>query len=118
MGDVSAVPDSVRASSSGRKPPEPVDPAQVRIETALGALADPIRLSIVRIVADAPDWSLVCGSFELPVTKATRSYHFTVLREAGLIEMRDYGSRRSVRLRRLEFDARFPGLLDLILAGE
>ncbi len=47
--------------------------------------------------------------------KATLSHHFSVLREAGLLEQRDEGARRTIRLRRAEFDERFPGLLALVL---
>ncbi len=86
------------------------------LETALAALADPVRLSIVRCVSRAGDWELPCGSLDVGVGKATLSHHFTVLREAGLVEQRDEGARRTIRLRREEFDERFPGLLDLVLA--
>jgi len=92
-----------------------VHPRDVTIETALTALADPVRLSIVRRVAGRADWELPCGSFEVGVGKATLSHHFGVLREAGLVEQRDEGARRTVRLRRAEYDERFPGLLDLVL---
>ncbi|MDP9825396.1 ArsR/SmtB family transcription factor [Kineosporia succinea] len=99
----------------GRRPPEHTHPRDVTIETALTALADPVRLSIVRCVARAGDWELPCGSLDVGVGKATLSHHFTVLREAGLVEQRDEGARRTIRLRRAEFDERFPGLLDLVL---
>jgi DNA-binding transcriptional ArsR family regulator len=66
-------------------------------------------------LAASPEWSRACGTFDLPVGKATRSHHFAILRQAGLIEQRDVGARRLNRLRRPEFDARFPGLLDLVL---
>lgn len=104
------------ARGDGWRPaPEHVDPEQVSVGTALSALADPVRLAIVRELAQAEDWALACGAFDVPVGKAARSHHFTVLREAGLIEQRDAGARRFNRLRRPEFDARFPGLLDLAL---
>ncbi|MEV6669857.1 transcriptional regulator [Streptomyces sp. NPDC051162] len=82
---------------------------------ALAALADPVRRTIVRELAGETDWSRACGTFELPVTKATRSHHFAVLRQAGVVEQRDVGSRRLNRLRKPEFDVVFPGLLDLVL---
>ncbi|WP_407649717.1 ArsR/SmtB family transcription factor [Goodfellowiella coeruleoviolacea] len=91
-------------------------PADVPLQDALDALADPVRRTIVRELAATPDWTRACGTFDLPVTKATRSHHFAVLRGAGLIEQRDEGPRRLNRLRRAEFDARFPGLLALVLA--
>jgi DNA-binding transcriptional ArsR family regulator len=106
-------PDTVVAHDSARaRSLVHVDPCDVPIQTALEALADPIRRMILRDLAAHEDWSLACGAFELPVTKATRSHHVAVLRAAGLIEQRDEGSRRVNRLRRAEFDAAFPGLLD------
>jgi DNA-binding transcriptional ArsR family regulator len=91
-------------------------PDDVDLQTALAALADPVRRSIVRQLAAVPDWSMPCGSFDLPVGKATSSHHFTVLGRAGLLEQRREGTRSLNRLRRPEFDRRFPGLLDLVLA--
>ena len=55
-----------------------------------------------------------CGTFDLGVTKATRSHHFKVLREAGLTHTRVVGTARHVTLRRDELDRRFPGLLDAV----
>ncbi|GAA3935563.1 hypothetical protein GCM10022244_49950 [Streptomyces gulbargensis] len=98
-----------------RPPPVHADPADVPLETALTTLADPVRRTLVRELAGAADWERACGSFDVPVTKATLSRHFAVLREAGLLEQRDAGPKRLNRLRRAEFDARFPGLLDLVL---
>nr|BFD95521.1 helix-turn-helix domain-containing protein [Kitasatospora sp. Xyl93] len=91
-------------------------PAEVSLQEALDAVGDPVRRAILRELAGAPDWTRACGTFDLPVSKATRSHHFTVLRAAGLVEQRDEGARRLNRLRRPEFDRRFPGLLDLVLA--
>ncbi|MFD8009879.1 ArsR/SmtB family transcription factor [Streptomyces sp. NPDC058955] len=98
-----------------RLPPVHTDPAQVPLETALLALADPVRRALVRELAGSGDWERSCGSFDVPVTKATLSRHFAVLRDAGLLEQRDAGPKRLNRLRRPEFDARFPGLLELAL---
>jgi len=93
-----------------------IDPAEVTLQHALDALADPVRRSIVQTLAGEPDFSRACGTFDLPVSKATASHHFAVLRSAGLIEQLDVGPRRLNRLRRAEFDAKFPGLLALILS--
>lgn len=94
------------------------DPDAVGLQAALDAVSDPVRRTLLRALAARPDWSCACGTIDLPVSKATRSHHFGVLRAAGLIEQRDEGPRRVNRLRRAEFDARFPGLLDLVLAEE
>jgi DNA-binding transcriptional ArsR family regulator len=92
------------------------EPADVTLQQALEALSDPVRRSILREVSGEPDFTRACGTFDLPVSKATRSHHFAVLRDAGLIEQRDEGPRRFNRLRRAEFDEAFPGLLALVLA--
>ncbi|MGW4592792.1 ArsR/SmtB family transcription factor [Amycolatopsis thermoflava] len=94
-----------------------VHPKDVPLQDALTAVADPVRRAILRELAELPDWTKACGTFDLPVTKATRSHHFAVLRAAGLIEQRDEGPRRLNRLRRPEFDEAFPGLLDLVLSS-
>jgi DNA-binding transcriptional ArsR family regulator len=90
-------------------------PRDVSLATALDALADPIRRSIIRQLAASPDWTRACGSFDLPITNGTLSHHFAALRRAGLIEQRADATRRLNRLRRSEFDGRFPGLLSLVI---
>jgi DNA-binding transcriptional ArsR family regulator len=90
-------------------------PRDVTLQAALDALADPVRRTIVATLAREPDFTQACGTFDLPVSKATASHHFAVLRAAGVIEQVDVGSRRLNRLRRDEFDEAFPGLLALVL---
>ena len=104
-----------QATPSHRPAPVHTDPSDVALEAALLALADPVRQALVRELAGAGDWERACGSFDVPVTKATLSRHFAVLRDAGLLEQRDAGAKRLNRLRRAEFDKRFPGLLALVL---
>jgi DNA-binding transcriptional ArsR family regulator len=98
-----------------RPPPEHIDPDDVSLTTALAALADPMRLQLIRELADAADWAYTCSSFDVPIGKAALSHHFAVLRAAGLLEQRDVGAKRANRLRREEFERRFPGLLTLAL---
>jgi DNA-binding transcriptional ArsR family regulator len=81
----------------------------------LHALADPMRLEIVRALASGCE--LRCGAFELPVTKSTRTHHFRVLRESGVIEQLASGTAVVNRLRRDDLDRRFPGLLDSVLSA-
>ncbi|GGJ57214.1 ArsR/SmtB family transcription factor [Streptomyces brasiliensis] len=106
------------ATASHRTAPEHIHPEDVSVQTALAALADPVRLSLVRELAGSVEWSRSCGSFDVPVGKAALSHHFAVLRGAGLVEQRDEGPRRVNRLRRAEFEARFPGLLELVLRDD
>ncbi len=52
----------------------------------------------------------------LPVSKSTGSHHLKVLREAGVVKAQVDGTRRYYTLRRDDLEARFPGLLDSVLA--
>jgi len=90
--------------------------ADLRIEDVLNALADPVRLRIVRELAEG-EQPRACGTFALPVSKSTASHHFRVLREGGVIKQREEGRRRMTELRRECLDARFPGLLDSVLGA-
>jgi DNA-binding transcriptional ArsR family regulator len=90
---------------------------EMRLDTVMAALADPLRARVVReLAADETDPERTCASFELGVAKSTVTHHFRVLREAGLVSQVDYGNSRKVRLRRADLQQRFPGLLDLIAA--
>jgi DNA-binding transcriptional ArsR family regulator len=82
----------------------------------LQALADPVRLEIVRQLAGCPGGGeLPCGGLQVPVTKATASHHFRTLLDAGVIAERREGTRKYLHLRRCELDARFPGMIDSVL---
>lgn len=85
------------------------------LAAVLAALSDPVRVRIVRTIASQGEKT--CGTFDLGISKATRSHHFKVLREAGLTHTRTEGTHRHVSLRREDVDARFPGLLEAVLAA-
>jgi DNA-binding transcriptional ArsR family regulator len=84
------------------------------LPSILHALSDPARLEIVRRLAAGAEWS--CGTFELGLSKATLSHHFRVLREAGILRTRPDGRKRLLSLRENDLNARFPGLLQAVLA--
>ncbi|EWC59317.1 Transcriptional regulator, ArsR family [Actinokineospora spheciospongiae] len=88
--------------------------ADIRIEAVLHALADPIRLMIVRELSTLPEGT-PCGSIDLPISKSTRTHHIRALREAGVVRVRPEGTARITTLRRDDLDALYPGLLDGIL---
>ena len=115
MTGVLSSPQPARGTSLGGGPcPEEEPPLPVGgITAVLEALADPVRLAIVRRLADRGPQT--CGGFDLPVHKSTLSHHFRVLREAGLIEHHCQGTWRLLRLRRSDLDAAFPGLLESVL---
>ncbi|MER8028853.1 metalloregulator ArsR/SmtB family transcription factor [Streptomyces bauhiniae] len=92
--------------------PQP-DLATVEVGTVLQALADPVRLQIVRLLGalgEAP-----CGGLDVPVKRSTVSHHLRTLRESGLVETHLRGNTRVSRIRHDELDQRFPGLLAAVL---
>ena len=86
---------------------------EVSLPDLLHALSDPVRLQIVRALAEREEQS--CSAVEASVSKSTLSHHFKVLREAGVTHTRVNGTHRYVSLRRQELDTRFPGLLSSVL---
>jgi DNA-binding transcriptional ArsR family regulator len=87
---------------------------EIELHAVLHALSDPVRLQMVRkLSGDVEGRS--CGGFDVPVTKSTCTHHFKVLREAGVIQQRQEGTRRVNTLRDEDLEARFPGLLATIL---
>jgi DNA-binding transcriptional ArsR family regulator len=88
-------------------------PAKLSLPDVLYALSDPLRLRIVRQLADEGETS--CGTFGIQMPKSSLSHHFKVLRDAGVIATHSEGVRRINTLRRAELDAAFPGLLDVVL---
>lgn len=85
----------------------------LELTQVLHALSDPIRLCIVRQLAESE--ALACGTFCETAPKSTMSHHFKVLRQAGVIQQRSEGTSCFNTLRRLDLDARFPGLLDAVV---
>lgn len=87
----------------------------VDVASVLAALADPVRLEIVRRLADRAEST--CTALALPQSPATLSHHMRVLRQAGIVATRVEGTARPSRLRRAELERRFPGLLDAVLTA-
>ena len=90
--------------------------AELDLVEVLQALADPVRLQIVRVL-DAAENPIACHEIPIPVAKSTGSHHLKVLREAGIVAAEVDGTRKYHTLRRADLDARFPGLLDSVLRG-
>ena len=83
---------------------------EIRVDAVLQALGEPVRLIIVRALADNKD-GVCCGEIELPVTASTRAHHLKILREAGVISTHTDGTRRVSLLRRDDLEDLYPGLL-------
>src|SRR5450631_197898 len=92
---------------------------QIELPMVLDCLGDPTRLAIVCVLAKrgrAAD-ELRCGDFNALSGKSNLAYHFAKLRESGVLHTRVVGTARLMKLRREDLDARFPGLLDAVVAS-
>ena len=90
---------------------------QIQLPLVLDCLSDPTRLAIVCSLAghDKSATDLCCGDFSGFSGKSNLAYHFARLREAGLSMTRVKGTTRYITLRRDDLEARFPGLLDMVI---
>jgi ArsR family transcriptional regulator len=73
---------------------EPLDePAAVELAGAFKALADPVRLRLLSLIAAAPDGTACSCDLEAPVGKSqpTVSHHLAILADAGLITKEKVG---------------------------
>ncbi|TDD20013.1 ArsR/SmtB family transcription factor [Nonomuraea diastatica] len=88
---------------------------EIALIEVMAALSDPIRVGLVRVLADGHErgW----GQLRAPVAKSTLSHHLRVLRDAGLTRTRQEGTRCYVTLRGEDLQARFPGLLQVVLSA-
>ncbi|EJL88849.1 helix-turn-helix transcriptional regulator [Pantoea sp. BIGb0393] len=89
--------------------------ADIRLENVLAALGNPMRMTVVSILADGGEHT--CGSLLKGVSKSTLTHHWRVLREGGIIWQKPSGRENLLSLRRDDLDARFPGLLDSLLSA-
>jgi len=91
--------------------------SEIELPAVLHALSDPHRLEIVRRLDEDAD-PRPCGTFGFDISKSTMTHHFRTLREAGVIRQERQGTTKMTQLRREDLDARFPGLLDAVLASK
>lgn len=88
--------------------------ADIELAAVMQALSDPWRLAIVQELLKAEGRALACNEVPMDISKATRSHHFEVLRDAGIISTKVEGTKCMTSLRTAELNKHFPGLLKLI----
>jgi DNA-binding transcriptional ArsR family regulator len=100
-------------SPSRERLPHPPTSA-LELATIMRTLGDPLRLDVVRLLADGRPRS--CGDIadDLGLPASTGSYHFRLLREAGITRTRPEGTQRIISLRRDDLEERFPGLIGVL----
>ena len=92
----------------------------VTVAAILYALADPVRLAIVREllkVRGGMNCTETAQKLRRPMPKSTCSQHYRILRESGLIASERRGVDLICSVRAAALEARFPGLLASILAS-
>lgn len=87
--------------------------ADLELVDVLAAMGNPLRLQIVRELADGGEHR--CGSIIEGVPPSTMTRHWKVLRDAGVIWQRPAGRENLLSLRADDLQERFPGLLPSIL---
>jgi len=85
----------------------------ISLVSLLYALGDPVRLKIVRRLAETGE--LTCSDLDCAVAKSTMSHHFKILRESGLVLTRKEGTQHINTLRRADIDRLYPDLLAVVL---
>jgi DNA-binding transcriptional ArsR family regulator len=82
------------------------------LSEVLDALRDPTRRAILLRLRKGEQG---CSTFGDLGSKTALSYHFAILRKAGLTETRRAGVAKNISLRKAAFEKAFPGLLKAVL---
>lgn len=88
---------------------------EIAIPRVLFALSEPLRLSMVRMLAERGEVDSVELGPDLP--RSTLTHHTSLLRESGVVFVRAEGRKCLIRLRTDDLEQRFPGLIDTVLSG-
>lgn len=88
---------------------------QIAIPRVLFALSEPLRLSMVRMLAEKGEVDSIELGPDLP--RSTLTHHTSLLRESGVVFVRGEGRKCMIQLRRDDLESRFPGLIDTVLGG-
>lgn len=90
----------------------------VTLAGVLHALADPVRLNILGCLRGANGAPMNCSAAApLSLPKSTQTFHYQVLREAGLIRSERRGTEVINTPRCAEIEGKFPGLMAAIFAA-
>lgn len=89
--------------------------SELDLPTVLRTVGDPVRLAIVRTLADGREQNCTQVQDAIGLPASTCSYHLRLLREAGVTRTRAEGTERHMSLRRDDLEERFPGLLDVLI---
>src|SRR5215469_12829109 len=103
-----------------RRPLAHPDAATVTLTGLLFALADPVRLAIVRELLQSSaglNCTETTARLAIAMPKSTCSQHYRILRESGLIASERRGTELVSRVRAQLLAERFPGLLESVFGA-
>ena len=86
------------------------------VQQVLTALADPVRLEMVRRMS-AEGGPVACSDLYEGIGKSTASHHFKILREAGITERVVIDGQVHQLLRAEQLDQALPGLVSAVVAA-
>ncbi|MBQ0886195.1 helix-turn-helix transcriptional regulator [Streptomyces sp. RM72] len=92
-------------------------PPVAAVQKLLRALADPVRLEMVRRLAVDPAGEAPCSDLYEGLNKSTATHHFKILVEVGVFHPVMVGPSRGHRLRRDALREAAPGLLDALMGA-
>ena len=101
------------AAATREKIPHP-DADAIELATVMRTLGDPLRLDIVRLLADGREMNCQDLNAQFGLPTSTGSYHLRQLREAGITRTRAERTQRFISLRRDDLERRFPGLVAVL----
>jgi DNA-binding transcriptional ArsR family regulator len=82
------------------------------------ALGDPVRMQIIRMIANESELACTVLDDTLPISKSTISYHIKVLYRSGLISVRKEGRYYFYKLRRDVFAHFLPQFVGRLRAAD
>ncbi|MCE2927898.1 MAG: helix-turn-helix domain-containing protein [Rickettsiales bacterium] len=85
----------------------------IQLDKLMHALSDPLRREIVVRLMECE--GMRCNQSCDVIAPSTLSFHFRILREAGLVRSEKRGIEVHNALRKKDIDKRFPGLLESVL---
>jgi DNA-binding transcriptional ArsR family regulator len=91
------------------------DTDDIAIPRVLFALSEPLRLNMVRMLAERGEVDSIELGPDLP--RSTLTHHTSLLRESGVVFVRGEGRKCMIRLRDDDLEKRFPGLVSTVLSG-
>ena len=86
------------------------------LQQVLAALADPVRLEMVRRMSEHSE-PVACTHLYEGIAKSTASHHFKILREAGITERVVIGGQTHQLLRTAELEKALPGVVSAVVAA-